>query len=261
MAQSLFPRRARVIVATRTIPFESGDLAVLDLYFWPTGNGKKITIMLEECGLPYNVIAVNINKGDQFTPEYERINPNNKMPAIVDHDADGGPLTLFESGAILQYLAQKTGRFLPRETAGKYRVLQWVYWQVGGLGPMAGQAHHFLKYAPQKIEYPMHRFRTEVARLYKVLDTQLGKDAYLAGEYSIADIAAWPWVTRHEWQEQNLDDFPNVKRWFAAMGARPAVMKGADVGKDWTNFAQPMSDQDKKRLFNLRDEDLQSRPS
>src|SRR6476620_9572415 len=165
---------------------------MIDLYFWPTGNGKKISIMLEETGLPYRIIPVNINKGDQFTPEYDAINPNNKMPAIVDPDAGGGPIVIFESGAILQYLAEKTGKLLPTDLHGKYRVLQWVYWQVGGLGPMAGQAHHFLRYSPQKVEYAMHRFQTEVARLYKVLDTQLGKSEYIAGEYSIADIAAWP---------------------------------------------------------------------
>ncbi|HTT01101.1 MAG TPA: glutathione S-transferase N-terminal domain-containing protein [Steroidobacteraceae bacterium] len=227
---------------------------MIDVYFWPTGNGKKITIMLEECGMKYNVIPVNINKGDQFKPEFLAISPNNKMPAIVDHDAQG--LALFESGAILQYLAEKAGKLLPRDTPGKFRVLSWLYWQVGGLGPMAGQAHHFLRYAPQQIEYAMHRFRTEVARLYKVMDVQLGSHEYLAGDYSIADVAAWPWVVRHDWQGQNLDDFPNVKRWFQAIGARPAVQRGAEVGKEWVNFSQPMSDEDKKRLFNLRDEDL-----
>jgi GSH-dependent disulfide-bond oxidoreductase len=231
---------------------------LIDIYFWPTGNGKKITIMCEECALPYNVIPININKGDQSTPEYSLLNPNNKMPTIVDRDAKGGPLTIFESGAILEYLAEKTGRLLPSDLHGKYRVLQWVHWQIGGLGPMAGQAHHFLRYAPQKIEYAMHRFRTEVARLYKVMDTQLAKSEYLAGDYSIADIASWPWVLRHDWQEQNLDDFPNVKRWFEAVGARPAVQRGAAVGKDWVSFAQPMSDADKKQLFNLRDEDFKS---
>jgi len=229
---------------------------VIDIYFWPTGNGKKITIMCEECALPYRVIPVNINKGEQSTPEYERINPNNKMPTIVDPEAKGGPITIFESGAILEYLGEKTGKFLPADLHGKYRVLQWVYWQIGGLGPMAGQAHHFLRYAPQKVEYAMHRFRTEVARLYKVMDKQLAKTEYLAGEYSIADMASWPWVVRHDWQEQNLDDFPHVKRWFAAVGERPAVKRGAAVGQEWTNFAQPMSDSDKKQLFNLRDEDF-----
>jgi GST-like protein len=229
---------------------------VIDVYFWPTGNGKKITIMLEECGMKYNVIPVNINKGDQYKPEFLAISPNNKMPAIVDQDAAGGPFSLFESGAILQYLGEKSGKFLPTDLRGRYQVLAWVYWQVGGLGPMAGQAHHFLKYAPQQIEYAMHRFRTEVARLYKVMDAELGKREYLAGDYSIADIAAWPWVVRHDWQEQDLNDFPNVKRWFEAVGARPAVKRGAAVGQDLANFAQTMSDEDKKRLFNLRDEDL-----
>ncbi len=229
---------------------------MIDVYFWPTGNGKKITIMLEECGLPYNVIPVNINKGDQSTAEYDAINPNNKMPAIIDRDAPGGALTIFESGAILQYLAERSGKLLPADTRGKYQVLQWVYWQVGGLGPMAGQAHHFLRYSPQKIEYAMHRFRTEVTRLYTVMDKQLAKGAYLAGAYSIADIAAWPWVVRHDWQGQDLNDYPNVKRWFEAVGARPAVQRGADVGKDLANFSQPMSDEERKRLFNLRDQDL-----
>jgi GSH-dependent disulfide-bond oxidoreductase len=229
---------------------------VIDLYFWPTGNGKKITIMLEECGMKYNVIPVNINKGDQFKPDFLAISPNNKMPAIVDHEAPGGSFSLFESGAILQYLAEKSGKLLPKDTRGKYQVLAWVYWQVGGLGPMAGQAHHFLRYAPQQIEYAMHRFRTEVARLYKVMDGELGRREYLAGDYSIADIAAWPWVVRYDWQGQDLNDFPNVKRWFEAVGARPAVKRGAEVGKDLVSFSQPMSDEDKKRLFNLRDEDF-----
>jgi GSH-dependent disulfide-bond oxidoreductase len=229
---------------------------VIDLYFWPTGNGKKITIMLEECGVKYNVIPVNINKGDQFKPEFLAISPNNKMPAIVDHDVPGEPFSLFESGAILQYLAEKSGKLLPKDTRGKYQVLAWVYWQVGGLGPMAGQAHHFLRYAPQQIEYAMHRFRTEVARLYKVMDDGLAKREYLAGSYSIADIAAWPWVVRYDWQGQDLNDFPNVKRWFEAVGARPAVRRGAEVGKDLASFSQPMSDEDKKRLFGLRDEDF-----
>jgi len=232
---------------------------MIDLYFWPTGNGKKISIMLEEVALPYRIIPVNINKGDQSTPEYDAINPNNRMPAIVDRQAQGGTLVIFESGAILEYLAEKTGKLLPKDLHGKYRVLQWVYWQVGGLGPMAGQAHHFLKYAPQKVEYAMHRFRGETARLYKVMDKQLAKHEYLAGEYSIADIAAWPWVTRHDWQEQNLDDFPNVKRWFAAVGARPAVQRGAQAGAEFQSAMLTMSDEDKKRLFNLRDTDFAPR--
>jgi GSH-dependent disulfide-bond oxidoreductase len=229
---------------------------VIDLYFWPTGNGKKITIMLEEIGLRYRIIPVNINKGDQFTPAYVAISPNSKMPAIVDPAAPGGPLVIFESGAILQYLGEKSGKLLPHELHDRYRVLQWVYWQVGGLGPIAGQAHHFLKYAPQKVEYAMHRFRSETARLYGVMDRQLGQQEYLAGDYSIADIAAWPWVYRYDWQEQNLDDFPNVKRWFQAVGERPAVRRGASAGADLQAAAATMSDEDKKLLFNLRDEDF-----
>jgi GST-like protein len=229
---------------------------LIDVYFWPTGNGKKITIMLEEIGFAYKTIPVNINKGDQATPEYERLNPNGKMPTIVDHDAPGGPITIFESGAILEYLAEKSGKLMPTDLHGKYRVLEWVYWQVGGLGPMAGQAHHFLRYAPQKVEYAMHRFHTEVTRLYKVMDKQLGHSEYLAGDYSIADIAAWPWVLRHDWQGQDLNTLPNVRRWFETIGKRPAVERGAAVGKDWTSFSQPMSDADKKQLFSLRDEDF-----
>jgi len=234
---------------------------MIDLYFWPTGNGKKISIMLEECGLPYRVIPVNINKGDQSTPEFLSINPNGKMPAIVDHDAPGCPLVLFESGAILQYLGEKSGQFLPQDLHGRYAVLQWVYWQVAGLGPNAGQAHHFLRYYPERLEYPMHRFQSEVKRLYTVMDEQLAKNEYLAGAYSIADMAAWPWVVRWDWQGQNLDDHPNVKRWFEAVGARPGVQRGASVGADLANFNQQMSDEDKKRLFNLRDQDLGGKPA
>jgi GST-like protein len=229
---------------------------LIDVYFWPTGNGKKVTIMLEETGLQYRILPVNINKGDQFKPEFLVISPNNKMPAIVDRSTDSGGLAMFESGAILQYLAEKTGKLLPADTAGKYRVLQWVYWQVGGLGPMAGQAHHFLKYSPQKVEYAMHRFQTEVARLYKVLDMQLGKTEYIAGDYSIADIAAWPWVVRYDWQGQKLEDFPHVKRWFETVGARPAVQRGAAVGADLMAAAPAPTDEDKKRLFGFRDKDL-----
>jgi GST-like protein len=234
---------------------------MIDLYTWSTPNGRKVSIMLEECGLPYRVIPVNINKGDQSTPEYLSINPNGKMPAIVDHAAPGRPLVLFESGAILQYLGEKSGQFLPQDLHGKYAVLQWVYWQVAGLGPNAGQAHHFLRYSPERLEYPMHRFKTEVKRLYTVMDEQLAKHEYLAGDYSIADMAAWPWVVRWDWQGQNLDDHPNVKRWFETVGARPGVQRGAAVGADLANFNQQMSDEDKKRLFNLRDQDLGGKPA
>ena len=226
---------------------------MIDLFFWPTGNGKKITIMLEEVGLEYRIIPINIGKGDQHTPEFLAISPNNKMPAIIDHDVDGEPITMFESGAILQYLAEKTGKLLPTDTRGRFKVLQWLFWQVSGLGPIAGQAHYFLKYAPTKNEEGMTRFRNETARLYGVMDRQLGKEEFLAGDYSIADIAAWPWVFRYDWQGQDLEDFPNVKRWFEAVGARPAVARGAEVGADLVDRSVQMSDEEKKLLFGLTD--------
>ena len=226
---------------------------MLTLYFAPGSSSMAPHIALHETGAPFEAKPLSFAKKDTRTPEFLAISPNNKMPAIVDGDSG---LAIFESGAILQYLAEKTGKLLPSDTAGKYRVLQWVFWQVGGLGPMAGQAHHFLKYSPQKIEYAMHRFQQEVARLYKVLDTQLGKTEFIAGEYSIADIAAWPWVVRYEWQGQKLEDFPNVKRWFEGVGARPAVMRGAAVGADLVAAAPPPTDEDRKRLFGLRDKDL-----
>ena len=229
---------------------------MIDVYFWPTGNGKKITIMLEEIGFEYRIIPVNIGKGDQHQEEFRVISPNRKMPAIVDYDAEGGPLSIFESGAILVYLAEKSGKLMPRDVRGRTKVMQWVFWQVGGLGPMAGQAHYFLKYAPHKNEEGMTRFRNEVARLYHVLDYQLGREEYIAGDYSIADIASWPWVFRHDWQQQDLNDFPNVKRWFEAVGARPGVQRGAVVGQDLVNRSVPMPDEEKKILFGLKDKDF-----
>lgn len=231
---------------------------MIDVYFWPTGNGKKVTIMLEEIGYDYRIIPVNIGKGDQHQEEFRVISPNNKMPAIIDHDVEGGPLSLFESGAILLYLAEKSGQFMGQGTRGRYTVLQWLFWQVGGLGPAAGHAHYFLHYAPHRNEEAMTRFRKEVARLYNVLNYQLDREEYLAGEYSIADMAAWPWVFRHEWQQQDLNDFPNVKRWFEAVGARPAVERGANVGKDLVDRAVPMPDEEKKLLFGLKDRDFKT---
>lgn len=226
---------------------------MIDLYMWPTGNGKKITIMLEECALPYRAIPVHIGKGDQFTPEFTRLSPNQKMPVIVDHASNSGePLVIFESGAILQYLAGKTGRFLPGDERGKYRVLQWLYWQVGGFGPMAGQAHYFLRYAKEQVPHAMERFRNEVSRLYKVLDGVLAENEFVAGDYSIADMAIWPWSTRWDWQGQNIDDYPNVKRWYQAIEARPAVQRAVEVGKDWADFSVQMSDEEKQKLFHLR---------
>jgi GST-like protein len=208
---------------------------VIDLYTWPTPNGHKIHIMLEESGLPYAVHAIDIGAGDQFKPEFLRISPNNKMPAIVDSDGpDGKPISLFESGAILIYLAGKTGRFMPRSTRGKYEVLQWLMWQMGGFGPMLGQAHHFRIYAPERVQYAYDRYSNEAQRLYGVLDRQLEKTgAYIAGkQYSIADMATWPWA--RSWQNQGieLDKFPAVKRWFETIAERPAVKRAITVLAD-----------------------------
>jgi len=229
---------------------------LIDVYFWPTGNGKKVTIMLEETGLEYRIIPVNIGQGDQHHEEFRVISPNRKMPAIVDHNVAGGPMSIFESGAILVYLADKTGQLLPTSTRERFKVLEWLFWQVGGLGPMAGQAHFYLRYAPAKYEESMERFRSEVARLYHVMDWQLARQEYLGGEYSIADIACWPWVFRHDWQEQDLDDYPHLKRWFETVGKRPAVVRGAAVGKELTDHSVQMSDEQKKLLFRLKDKDF-----
>lgn len=199
---------------------------MIDLYYWPTPNGHKITMMLEETGLEYRIIPVNIGKDDQFKPDFLKISPNNKMPAIVDHDSGTDtPLAVFESGAILQYLAEKTGQLLPKETAGRYQVLQWLTWQVAGFGPMLGQNHHFNVYAPERVPYAMKRYTDETARLYGVLDRQLADQPFMAGEYSIADIATYPWVVPHEQQRQDLANFPNVQRWFKAIAERPATQR------------------------------------
>jgi len=224
---------------------------MIDTFFWPTGNGKKITIMLEECGLDYRLIPINIGKGDQHTPEFLKISPNNKMPAIIDHDTGGEPLVIFESGAILTYLAEKTGRFLPADVVGRMRVMQWLFWQVGGLGPMCGQAHFYLHYASEKVPQAMERFQKEVARLYGVLDRELATNEFIAGEYSIADMAAWPWIFRYDWQGQDLDDFPNIKRWFDQVGARPGVQRGAAAGAELADMSRQMSEEDKALLFGL----------
>jgi GSH-dependent disulfide-bond oxidoreductase len=206
---------------------------VIDLYTWATPNGHKIHIMLEECSLPYEVHAVDIGAGDQLKPEFLRISPNNKIPAIVDSDGpDGRPIALFESGAILMYLAGKTGRFLPDEVRAKYTALQWLMWQMGGFGPMLGQAHHFRLYAPEKIEYAINRYTNEARRLYGVLDKRLADAPYLAGEYSIADMAVYPWSRSHENQGVDLTDYANVKRWFESISARPAVGRALKVLAD-----------------------------
>lgn len=207
---------------------------MIQLYSWATPNGHKVHIMLEECGLPYQVHAVDIGAGDQFKPAFLAISPNNKIPALVDPDGpDGQPISLFESGAILLYLAGKTGKFLPQDVRGKYDALQWLMFQMGGVGPMLGQAHHFRIYAPQKIEYAINRYTNEAKRLYGVLDNRLADAAYVAGdEYTVADIAIWPWLRSWKNQGIELTDYPNVKRWFDIIEARPAVQRGVKVLAD-----------------------------
>jgi GST-like protein len=203
---------------------------MIDLYTWTTPNGRKVSIMLEETGLPYAVHPINIGQGDQFKPEFIAINPNGKIPAIVDPDGpDGEPYAMMESGAILIYLAGKTGKLLPASTRGKYDALQWLMFQMGGVGPMFGQVHHFLRAAKEQVPYAIQRYTTETRRLYAVLDGRLKGREYLADEYSVADIATYPWVARYEWHKTNLDDYPNVKRWFEAISARPAVQRGMKV--------------------------------
>ncbi|MBM3538766.1 MAG: glutathione S-transferase family protein [Alphaproteobacteria bacterium] len=203
---------------------------MIDLYTWGTPNGRKVSIMLEELDLPYKVHAINIGKDDQFKPEFIAINPNSKIPAIVDPDGPGGKLSLFESGAILIYLAEKHGRFLPKDPRQRYIVLQWLMFQMGGVGPMFGQTHHFLRNAPEDVPYGKKRYHTETKRLYGVMNKRLGEAKYLAGdEYTIADIATFPWVSRFEWHQVDLNEFPNVKRWFDEIAARPAVKKGMAV--------------------------------
>jgi GST-like protein len=215
----------------------------IDLYYWPTPNGYKISIMLEECRLPYNVIPVNISKGDQFKPEFLAISPNNRMPAIVDPSGPGGkPISIFESGAILQYLGRKTGKFYPANERARIEVDQWLFWQMGGLGPMAGQAHHFLIYAPEKIEYAMKRYTNECNRLYGVMNKRLADREFLAGKYSIADIACVGWASRWERQGQDINEFPHLKRWLDTMLARPAVDRGMKLKADdmgQTNMQDP----------------------
>ena len=223
---------------------------MIDLHTWPTPNGFKVSIMLEESGLPYTVIPVDISKGDQFEPDFLKISPNNKMPAIVDHDGpDGGPYALFESGAILMYLAEKTGRFMPSAVAGRYRVIQWLMFQMGGIGPMLGQAHHFRQYAPEPLPYAIDRYTNETGRLYGVMDRRLGDSEYLAGDYSIADIACFPWIRSYERQGQKLEDFANVKRWFEAIGDRPAVRNGLQVLADRRRPPGEMDEQERSILF------------
>jgi GSH-dependent disulfide-bond oxidoreductase len=233
---------------------------MIDLYYWPTPNGHKITIFLEESGLPYRIVPVHIGRGEQFKPEFLRISPNNRMPAIVDHaPQDGGAaISVFESGAILLYLAEKTGRFLPKDLRGRVETLQWLFWQMGGLGPMAGQNHHFVHYAPEKIAYAINRYVRETSRLYAVLDRRLAGREYIAGDYSIADMACYPWIFPHERQQQKLEEFPDLKRWFEAIRERPAVKTAYDKGRAIS--AKPVVDEEaKKFLFGQSAETVRTR--
>jgi len=205
-------------------------MSLIDLYTWSTPNGRKVSIMLEELALPYNVHPVDIGKGDQFEPDFVAINPNSKIPAIVDSEGpEGKPYTLFESGAILLYLADKTGHFLPQKKTGRFDAIQWLMFQMGNVGPMFGQVHHFLRAAPERVEYAIERYGKETRRLYGVMDKHLASRDWLASEYSVADIATYPWVARHEWHKVDLADFANVKRWYDVIGARAAVQRGMKV--------------------------------
>jgi GST-like protein len=223
---------------------------MIDLYYWTTPNGHKITMFLEEAGLPHRIVPINIGKGEQFAPDFLTIAPNNRIPAIVDNQpADGGaPLSLFESGAILLYLADKTGRFIAPDLRGRTETIQWLFWQMGGLGPMAGQNHHFTQYAPEPVPYAIDRYVKETARLYAVLNKQLADREFIAGDYSIADMACYPWIVPHERQRQNLDDFPNLKRWFAVIRERPATQRAYALAKE-INPAPVVSEDAKRILF------------
>ncbi|MGC6373647.1 glutathione binding-like protein [Pseudomonas sp. K2I15] len=205
---------------------------MIDLYYWTTPNGHKVSLFLEEAGIPYEVHPINIGQGDQFKPDFLKIAPNNRIPAIVDQNpTDGGaPISLFESGAILLYLAEKTGQFIPQDLRGRQEALQWLFWQMGGLGPMAGQNHHFSQFAPEKIPYAIKRYVDETARLYGVLDRRLADRKFVAGEeYSIADMAIYPWIVSHKWQSQKLEDFPHVERWFNHIKQRPATVRAYEL--------------------------------
>lgn len=223
---------------------------MIDLYYWTTPNGHKVTIFLEEAGLSYRIVPVNISKGEQFRPEFLAISPNNRMPAIVDQKPkDGGkPISVFESGAILLYLVEKTGKYIPEGLRSRVEVIEWLFWQMGGLGPMAGQNHHFAHYAPEKIPYAIERYVKETNRLYGVLNKRLANREFVAGRYSIADMAIYPWIVPHERQGQKLDEFPDLKRWFIAIGERPAVHRAYARAKE-INTQPTVSEESKKILF------------
>jgi GSH-dependent disulfide-bond oxidoreductase len=226
---------------------------MIDLYYAPTPNGWKISIMLEECDLPYTVIPVNLGKGDQFKPDFLKISPNNRMPAIVDREGlDGLPVSVFESGAILMYLGEKSGQFFTQEPRERIKVLEWLFWQIGGLGPMAGQVSHFVNYAPNfpgDHSYSEKRYKNEYDRLLGIMDNVLIEREYLAGDYSIADMASFPWVTAYKRYEVDLDKFQNVRRWFDSLKNRPAVRRGMDVGKEARNFGKGMTKESLKTMF------------
>ncbi|MGE0582973.1 MAG: glutathione binding-like protein [Steroidobacteraceae bacterium] len=224
---------------------------MIELYYWPTPNGHKITLFLEETGLEYRIVPVDIGAGDQFKPEFLAFSPNNRMPAIIDRAPAGGgePIGVFESGAILVYLAEKTGRFLPADARGRKAVLEWLFWQMGGLGPMSGQAGHFLNYAPEPIPYAQLRYGSEVKRLYGVLDRQLARHAFIAGaDYSIADMACFPWVRSWERLQQDLAAFPSVSRWLGEIESRPATQRALKLGERYSRD-RPMTDEEKRVLF------------
>ncbi len=223
---------------------------MIELYYWTTPNGHKITIFLEEARVPYRIVPVDIGKGAQFEPDFLQIAPNNRIPAIVDTKPAGGgkPIALFESGAILQYLAEKTGKFLPEDTRRRFEVIQWLFWQMGGLGPMLGQNHHFLQYAPEKIPYAIDRYVREAARLYGVLNKRLADRKFIARTYSIADIACYPWIVPHKKQQQDLADFPHLKRWFETIAARPAVKRAYEIARQ-INEAPVVTPQSREILF------------
>lgn len=224
---------------------------MIDLYFWTTPNGYKVLMFLEEAGLEHRVVPVNIGAGEQFKPEFLAISPNNRIPAIVDHAPQGGgqPVSVFESGAILLYLAEKIGRFIPTDLRGRVETLQWLFWQMGGLGPMAGQNHHFAVYAPEKIPYAIDRYVRETGRLYGVLNKRLADRTFIAGEeYTIADMASYPWIVPHERQSQKLEDFPHLKRWFEAVRERPATLRAYERGKAM-NMAPSVSDERSRQIL------------
>ena len=232
---------------------------MIDLHYWTTPNGHKVTMFLEEAEVAYRIVPVNISSGEQFKPDFLAIAPNNRIPAIVDQAPAGGgePISLFESGAILLYLAEKTGKFIPADPRARADTLQWLFWQMGGLGPMAGQNHHFKQYAPEKIPYAIDRYVKETNRLYGVLNKRLADRPYMAGAYSIADMASYPWVVPHERQGQNLDDFPHLKRWFDGIAARPATIRAYAKAKD-VNTQPTVSEEAKKILFGQTAASLQS---